>query len=347
MASAFITGVTGQDGAYLARQLLEEGQTVIGGVRRSSALNTWRLEELGIADRITFVNFDLFDPGAIRKVLREHRPDEVYNLAAQSFVWLPFDQPHATFLADALAVVDILEAIREISPETRFYQASTSEMFGKVQEMPQTERTPFHPRSPYGVAKLAAHWQTLNHREAHGLFACSGIRFNHESPLRGPEFVTRKITIGLARLKAGEGGPLSLGNLDAKRDWGYAPDYVRGMRAMLTAESADDYVLATGETRSVREFATLAAEALGFAPEWQGEGVEERAVCTRSGQVLATIDPRLHRPAEVDILLGDPSRAAQQLGWSPDLRFEALVERMAAADMDRVNAGVPLYDRNI
>ena len=336
---AIITGITGQDGAYLAKLLLEQGYEVYGAYRRNASANVWRLDELGVADQVKMISLELLEYSNIQKVIDKVQPDEVYNLAAQSFVAASFEQPLYTGDVDGLAVTRILEAIRTVNPAIRFYQASTSEMFGKVQAVPQTETTPFYPRSPYGVAKLYGHWITVNYREAFGLHASSGILFNHESPLRGMEFVTRKITASLARIKHGQQEVLELGNMDAKRDWGFAGDYVQGMYLMLQQEQPDDYVLATGETYPVREFVTLAAQAAGFELEWQGEAEQERAIDVKSGKVLVQVNPEFYRPAEVELLIGSPHKAQTALGWQRQVSFGQLVERMAAADLDRAARG--------
>ncbi|MER3444308.1 MAG: GDP-mannose 4,6-dehydratase [Meiothermus sp.] len=335
---ALITGITGQDGAYLSRLLLEKGYEVYGTYRRSASVNLWRLEELGVAGDVRLVAFDLLEYSNIRRVLEKVRPDELYNLAAQSFVALSFEQPLYTADVDALGVGRILESIREVDPGIRFYQASTSEMFGKVQETPQTERTPFYPRSPYGVAKLYAHWITVNYRESYGMHASSGILFNHESPLRGQEFVTRKITSSLARIKYGQQEVLELGNLDAQRDWGFAGDYVEGMWRMLQQPEADDYVLATGVTARVRTFVEHAAEAAGFRITWEGEGLEEVGR-DQDGRVIVRVNPEFHRPAEVDLLLGDPAKARARLGWEPRVDLAGLVHMMVEKDLERVANG--------
>ncbi len=317
--TALITGITGQDGAYLAELLLGLGYRVVGAERRASNRNRERLDELGITDAIEFVDFDLADSGNIVRVLERVEPAEVYNLAAQSFVALSFEQPIMTGDVTGIGVTRILEAIRAVNPAIRYYQASSSEMFGKVREVPQSERTPFHPRSPYGVAKVYGHWITVNYREAFGLHACSGILFNHESPLRGPEFVTRKISLAAARIKHGQQRELRLGNLDAKRDWGYAREYVAGMHAMLQRDTPDDYVLATGETHSVEEFVQAAFDAVDL--KWQD---------------FVVIDPAFLRPAEVDLLIGDASKAKAELGWAPGTSFRELVGLMVEADLERV-----------
>ena len=320
--TALITGITGQDGAYLAELLLNKGYTVVGAERRASTRNRMRTNELGITDSVTFADFDLADQGNMMRVLDKHQPDEVYNLAAQSFVALSFEQPVMTGDVTGLGVARLLEAIRTVNPKIRFYQASTSEMFGKVQEVPQTENTPFYPRSPYGVAKLYGHWLTVNYRESYDMYACSGILFNHESPLRGPEFVTRKITLAVARIKRGLQKELRLGNLDAKRDWGFAKEYVEGMYLMLQQSAPDDYVLATGETHTVEAFVEAAFSAAGL--QWRD---------------YVVMDPAFVRPAEVDLLLGDPSKAKEKLGWQPRTTFAELVALMVEADLARVNVG--------
>lgn len=336
---AFITGITGQDAAYLAKLLLEKGYEVYGAYRRSAAVNLWRLHELGLDGKIELVPMDLLELTNIMRTLQKIMPDEIYNLAAQSFVGISFDQLIYTTNVNAVGVAYLLESVRTICPEARFYQASTSEMFGKAQEVPQTEKTPFHPRSPYAVAKLYGHWITVNYREAHGIHTSSGILFNHESPLRGREFVTRKITASLAKIKYGQQEVLELGNLEAKRDWGFAGDYVEGMWLMLQQSTADDYVLATGETHSVREFAEKAGDCLGFHIIWEGDGPDARGIDQKSGKVIIRVNPAFYRPAEVDFLLGDASKAKERLGWEPKVRFERLVEMMARADMDRAARG--------
>jgi GDPmannose 4,6-dehydratase len=332
-----ITGVTGQDGAYLARLLLSRGHRVIGAYRRTSAQNFWRLTELDLLDHPSFelVEYDVTDPGSAIRMLDRFAPHYVYNLAAQSFVGVSFDKPTTTAEITGLGTLHLLEAIRTVDTGIRFYQASTSEMFGKVQQIPQTERTPFYPRSPYGVAKLFAHWTTVNYRESYDLFATCGILFNHESPLRGVEFVTRKITDGLARIRAGKLEYLELGNLDAERDWGYAPDYVEGMTRILEAENPETYVLATGRSTTVREFAAGAALEAGFELEWQGEGSQEVGVDRESGQTLIRVSESLYRPAEVDQLLGDASRAESELGWRPETSLDRMCAEMVCADLRR------------
>lgn len=334
--TAFITGIAGQDGAYLAQLLLEKGYDVHGGLRRSSSNPIGRLEELGISDAVRLHDFDLAELTNIQRILDKVAPDEVYNLAAQSFVAASFEQPIYTANVDAIGVMRMLEALRASGSKARFYQASTSEMFGKVQAVPQVEDTPFHPRSPYGVAKLFGHWATINYREAYGMFACSGILFNHESPLRGSEFVTRKITRTLAKIKHGHAEMLELGNLDAQRDWGFAGDYVEGMWRMLQADSADDYVLATGETRTVRSFVSGAAESIGMPVAWSGEGVNEVARDARSGTVIVRVSPEFFRPAEVDLLIGSAAKAEEKLGWKRSVSYDELVTMMAQSDERRV-----------
>jgi GDPmannose 4,6-dehydratase len=335
---ALITGILGQDGAYLARHLLEQGYEVFGGFRRNASLDTWRMDKLGVSDDVRFLPLDLLEITNIARVIETVRPDELYNLAAQSFVSASFEQPILTTEVDAVGTARILECLRSAQPECRFYQASTSEMFGKVKEIPQSEATPFYPRSPYGAAKLYAHWITVNYREAFGLHTASGILFNHESPLRGAEFVTRKITMGLARIHHGRDEPIRLGNLDAKRDWGFAGDFVKGMWLMLQQPEGDDYVLATGETHSVREFADGAAAAIGFDIDWRGEAESTEGVDRTTGRVLVKVDPEFYRPAEVDLLLGDAAKAREKLGWQPEVSFEQLIEMMVRADMDRAAA---------
>ena len=337
---ALITGITGQDGAYLARLLLEKGYHVSGAFRRTSSLDFWRLRELGVLghERLALVDHDLLDAGSCIRVLQAVRPSEVYNLAAQSFVGVSFEQPVNTGMITGLGVVNMLEGIRSVDDGIRFYQASTSEMFGKVQSTPQNEATAFYPRSPYGVAKLYAHWMTINYRESYGIFAASGLLFNHESPLRGVEFVTRKITDGVARIQQGQGGPLNLGNLDAQRDWGFAGDYVDGMWRMLQADAPGTYVLATGRTASVRDFVTMSFGVVGRTLEWDGSEAQETARDATTGELLVRVDPALYRPAEVDMLIGDPSLATQELGWRATTTLEDLCRMMVNADMARMGA---------
>ncbi len=339
--TAIVTGITGQDGAYLAQLLLEKNYRVVGAFRRTSSVNFWRLAELGIADhpRLQLVEHDLLDAGASMRLIQTHAPAEIYNLAAQSFVGVSFDQPVNTGMITGLGAVHLLEAIRSVDRSIRFYQASTSEMFGKVQAVPQDETTPFYPRSPYGVAKLYAHWMTVNYRESYGIHGVSGILFNHESPLRGREFVTRKITDGVARLHLLQGEPLALGNLDARRDWGYARDYVDGMWRMLQADRADTYVLATGRTQSVRDFVALAFRAVDREVTWEGKGEQEVGRDAKTGALLVRIDPRYYRPAEVELLIGDPSRARDELGWEAQTPLEELCRMMVEADLHRVGNG--------
>jgi len=336
MKKALITGIRGQDGAYLAKFLLEKGYEVWGADRRSGDSSNWRLKELGIENDVNIVYMDLLELTNIMRTIEKIKPDEVYNLATQSFVGVSFEKPFLTTEIDAIGVLRILEAVRTLKPDIKFYQASTSEMFGKVQEIPQTEKTPFYPRSPYGVAKLFGHWITVNYREAFNIFACSGILFNHESPLRGVEFVTRKITYSLARIKYGLQDKLVLGNLDAKRDWGYAKEYVEGMWLMLQQDEPDDYVLATGETHTVREFVEKAAKIAGFDIEWEGEGVNTKGIDKKTDKVIIEVSPEFYRPAEVDILVGDYSKAKKKLGWEPKTKFDKLIEIMMEADLKRV-----------
>jgi GDPmannose 4,6-dehydratase len=337
--TALITGITGQDGAYLAEFLLGKGYQVHGIKRRASLFNTDRIDHLYQDPHVPGAHLrlhygDLTDSTNLIRVIQQVQPDEIYNLAAQSHVAVSFETPEYTANADAVGTLRLLEAIRILGLEkkTRFYQASTSEMFGQVQETPQRETTPFYPRSPYGVAKLYAHWITVNYREAYGLFACSGILFNHESPIRGETFVTRKITRGLARMREGLDDCLYLGNLDALRDWGHARDYVRAQWLMLQRDVPEDFVIATGEQHSVREFVARSAQLLGWEIEWRGTGVAEQGVDRASGRVLVRVDPRYFRPAEVETLLGDASKARALLGWSPEVRFDDLVREMVAID---------------
>ncbi len=337
---AIITGITGQDGAYLAQFLLESGYQVVGTYRRTSSVNFWRMAELGV-DRhpnLTLVEHDLTDLGSTVRLIESARPHELYNLAAQSFVGVSFDQPVTTAEVTGVGALNLLEAIRIVDRGIRYYQASTSEMFGMVQAIPQTESTPFYPRSPYGVAKLFAHWTTINYRESYGIFAACGILFNHESPLRGLEFVTRKITDAVARIKLGKLDKLELGNLDAKRDWGYAREYVEGMWRMLQADEPDTYVLATQRTETVRDFVGMAFEAAGYRIEWTGKDERERGVDMKSGDVLVEVNPRFYRPAEVDLLIGCADKARETLGWRPHTTLEGLCKMMVEADLSRVAA---------
>ncbi|MFN3995946.1 MAG: GDP-mannose 4,6-dehydratase [bacterium] len=333
---ALITGIRGQDGAYLAKFLLEKGYEVWGADRRTGEGSFWRLKELNILEKIKIIPLDLLEITNIQKVIEEIKPDEIYNLAAQSFVKSSFDMPILTSEVNALGPLRILEAIKTIKPDTKFYQASTSEMFGKVQEIPQKESTPFYPRSPYAVSKLFAHWITINYRESYNLFACSGILFNHESPLRGIEFVTRKISLSVAKIKYGLQDKIVLGNLDSKRDWGYAPEYVEGMYLMLQQNTPNDYILATGETHSVREFVETAFKIIDIEIIWQGKDVNETGIDKKTGRILVEVSPEFYRPAEVDILIGDYSKAYKELKWEPKTKFPKLVEIMVTADLERV-----------
>jgi GDPmannose 4,6-dehydratase len=330
--TALVTGISGQDGAYLAKFLLEKGYRVVGGLRRSSRSATPRLDKLQISREVELVDFDLAEITNILRVLEKLKPDEIYNLAAQSFVAVSFEQPLYTADADGIGPLRILESIRQAVPSARFYQASTSEMYGKVQMVPQDETTPFYPRSPYGIAKLFAHWATVNYRESYGIGASSGILFNHESPLRGREFVTRKITWSLVGVRRGEIDVLELGNLDAQRDWGFAGDYVEGMWLMLQQAEAQDFVLATGETHSVRSFVELAAGRLGFEIDWSGSGPQEQGKDRRTGKTIVRVNPAFYRPAEVDQLVGQPKKAQEILGWRRKVGFEELVGMMIEAD---------------
>jgi GDPmannose 4,6-dehydratase len=341
MKTAIITGVTGQDGAYLAELLLEKGYMVFGTYRRTSSVNFWRIEELGVAKHpnLHLVEYDLTDLSASIRLLQTTGATEVYNLAAQSFVGVSFDQPITTAEITGIGAVNLLEAIRIVNPAIRFYQASTSEMFGLVQAVPQIESTPFYPRSPYGVAKLYAHWMTVNYRESYNIFASSGILFNHESPLRGREFVTRKITDSMAKISLGQLDVLELGNLDAKRDWGFAKEYVEGMWRMLQADKPDTFVLATNRTETVRYFANMAGEAAGFDLVWSGADINETAIDAKTGKTIVRVNPKLHRPAEVDLLIGNPEKADKQLGWKQKTSLEQLCTMMVEADLRRNRAG--------
>ena len=341
---AIVTGITGQDGAYLAQFLLEKGYTVYGAFRRTSSVNFWRINELNIHNHpnLHLVEYDLTDLSASIRLLQSTGAKEVYNLAAMSFVGVSFEQPITTAEITGLGAVNLLEAIRIVDPTIRFYQASTSEMFGKAQAVPQVETTPFYPRSPYGVAKLYAHWMTVNYRESYGIFAASGILFNHESPLRGKEFVTRKITDSVVRIKLGLMETLELGNLDAQRDWGYAREYVEGMWRMLQADEPDTFVLATQRTETVRYFVTLAFKAVGVDIRWVGQGQAEQGVDSATGTVRVVINPKFHRPAEVDLLIGNPAKARDVLGWEARTSLETLCQMMVAADLQRHQAGVAL-----
>ncbi|MFC2108308.1 GDP-mannose 4,6-dehydratase [Candidatus Bipolaricaulota bacterium] len=328
---ALITGITGQDGSYLAELLLQKGYKVFGLKRRTSTVSIERIKH--IQDEITLVSGDMHDQSSLVGVVRETKPDEIYNLAAQSFVPESWEQPLLTGNVTGLGVTRILEAIRKTKSETRFYQASSSEMFGKVQEIPQTERTPFHPRSPYGVAKVYGHWITVNYRESYDMFCCSGILFNHESPRRGLEFVTRKITNGVAQISLGLADDICLGNLESKRDWGYAGDYVRAMWLMLQQDKPDDYVVATGETHPVREFVDLAFHAAGTTIAWKGRGLDEQGIDSKTGKVLVKVDPQFFRPAEIQQLVGNPAKAGKELGWEPEVSFGDLIEMMVEDDL--------------
>lgn len=339
--SAIITGITGQDGAYLAQLLLDKGYVVYGTFRRSSSVNFWRIDYLGIRHHpnLHLLEHDLTDLGASIRLIDGVEPSEVYNLAAQSFVGVSFNQPITTAQITGLGAVNLLEAVRIVDPRIRFYQASTSEMFGKAQAVPQIESTPFYPRSPYGVAKLYAHWMTINYRESFGIFGCSGILFNHESPLRGKEFVTRKITDAVAGISLGKPMQLELGNLDARRDWGFAKEYVDGMWRMLQAESPDSYVLATQRSETVREFVSMAFRVVGTELEWCGEAENEQGRDAATGRVLVSVNPQLHRPAEVELLIGNPEKARRELGWEAQTSLEALCRMMVEADVQRHQAG--------
>ena len=343
MKIALITGITGQDGPYLAQLLLEKGYRVYGTYRRSSSVNFWRMDELGISNHsnMHLLEYDLTDQSANIRLIGQIRPDEIYNLAAQSFVGVSFDQPIATAMITGLGALHLLEAIRIVDPKIRYYQASTSELFGQVQEVPQRETTPFHPRSPYGVAKLYAHWITVNYRESYDIFGASGILFNHESPLRGREFVTRKITDSIAKIKLGKLDVLELGNLSAKRDWGYAKEYVDGMWRMLQMDRPDTYVLATGRTETVRDFVDMACKAADIDIDWQGEGGQDEVAVNRaSGKVIVRVNPAFYRPAEVELLIGDPTKAKQELGWEAKTTLEQLCAMMVEADLRRNERGV-------
>lgn len=331
MKHALITGITGQDGSYLAELLLEKGYEVYGIWRRKATVDYGNIEHL--KDKVHLIYADMTDPISLISAMRISQADEVYNLAAQSFVATSWDTPLGTAEIDAIGVTNMLEAIRTVKPECRFYQASTSEMFGLVQEMPQTEKTPFYPRSPYGVAKLYGHWITKNYRESYGMFACSGILFNHESERRGLEFVTRKISHAVASIKLGVQDCVELGNMDSKRDWGHSKDYVKAMWLMLQQDEPDDYVIATNETRTVREFVEVAFRAAGIDVVWEGEGVDEVGRDAATGKVIVKVNKKFFRPAEVDVLLGNPAKAEEKLGWQRDISFAELVERMVQNDL--------------
>jgi GDPmannose 4,6-dehydratase len=350
MNTAIITGITGQDGAYLSQLLLGKGYTVYGTFRRTSSVNFWRIEELGTQNHpnLHLVEYDLTDLGSSIALVQKVQPDEIYNLAAQSFVGVSFDQPTTTAQITGIGALNLLEAIRLVNPKVRFYQASTSEMFGKVQAIPQMEDTPFYPRSPYGVAKLYAHWMTVNYRESYDIFGSSGILFNHESPLRGREFVTRKITDSVAKIKLGKLDVLELGNMDAKRDWGFAKEYVEGMWRILQADDPDTFVLATNRTETVRDFVRMAFKAIGIELEFKGHGdgeysviaalastFSEGEVALKVGQTVLRVNPRFYRPAEVELLIGNPAKAKAQLGWEPKTTLEQLCQMMVEADLRR------------
>ena len=336
-----VTGITGQDGAYLATQLLHKGYNVYGTYRRAASKNFWRIAELGVQghENLHLVECDLTDLSSCIRLLDEVQPSEIYNLAAQSFVSVSFTQPIMTSQVTGLGALNVLEAVRIVNPKIKFYQASTSEMFGLVQEVPQKETTPFYPRSPYAIAKLYAHWMTINYRESYDIFAASGVLFNHESPLRGLEFVTRKITDAVARIKLGKQDYVELGNLDAKRDWGSAPEYGDGMWRMLQTEVPDTYVLATGRTEKVRDFVSMSFAAVDINLRWEGEGEEERGLDSKTGKVHVKVNPKFYRPAEVSLLIGDASKAHKALGWKAETSLENLCRSMVEADLRRVEFG--------
>jgi GDPmannose 4,6-dehydratase len=340
MKKALITGITGQDGSYLSEILLQKGYKVYGIVRRSSSFNTGRIDHLindpNLENRFNFFHGDVTDASNLNRILENTQPDEIYNLAAQSHVKVSFDIPDYTAQVDALGTLRFLDAIRETQIETKFYQASTSELFGKVQEIPQKETTPFYPRSPYAVAKLYGYWIIVNYREAYNIFACNGILFNHESPRRGETFVTRKITRAVSRIKEGMQEKLFLGNLNSKRDWGYAPEYCEGMWLMLQQDTPSDYVLATGENHTVREFVTLSFENVGINIAWEGKNIEEKGIDVSSGKTVVEVSPAYFRPTEVDQLLGDPSKAKKDLNWNPKKSFKDLVKDMTKSDWEKV-----------
>ena len=355
MKKAIITGITGQDGAYLAELLLQKGYIVYGTYRRTSSVNFWRMEDVGISNHqnLHLVEFDLTDLGCTIALIQKVEPDEIYNLAAQSFVGVSFEQPSTTTKITGIGALNLLEAIRLINPKIRFYQASTSEMFGKVQAIPQMEDTPFYPRSPYGVAKLYAHWMTVNYRESYGIFGSSGILFNHESPLRGREFVTRKITDSVAKIKLGKLDILELGNIDAKRDWGYAKEYVEGMWRMLQAKEPDTFVLATNRTETVRDFVSMAFKSVGLNVEFKGLAEQEIAVISsfdldscnadsglKVGHTVMRVNPKFYRPAEVELLIGNPEKAKDKLGWESKTTLDELCQMMVEADLRRNELGV-------
>lgn len=341
MKTAIITGVTGQDGAYLTELLLEKGYKVIGTYRRTSSVNFWRLEFLGVSQHpnLELVDYDLTDLSNSIRLLEKYQPDEVYNLAAQSFVGVSFEQPITTAEITGVGPLNLLEAIRIVNKNIRFYQASTSELYGKVQAIPQDEKTPFYPRSPYAVAKLFAHWSVVNYRESYGIFASSGILFNHESPLRGLEFVTRKITDKVAKISLGDETPLELGNIDAKRDWGFAKEYVEGMWRMLQHDTPDTFVLATNETHTVRSFVEWAFKAVNISIEWKGAEADEKGYHAETGQLLVQINPKFYRPAEVELLIGDYTKAETVLGWKPQTSVEQLCKMMVESDVEKNKLG--------
>lgn len=341
MKKAIITGITGQDGAYLAELLLNKGYEVYGAYRRTSSVNFWRIEELGVENHknLHLIEYDLTDQSNSIRMVMEIQPDEIYNLAAQSFVGVSFEQPIATAQITGLGCVHLLEAIRIVNPKIRFYQASTSEMFGEVQAIPQVESTPFYPRSPYGVAKLYAHWMVINYRESYDMFACSGILFNHESPLRGKEFVTRKITDSVAKIKLGKLDCMELGNMDAKRDWGYAKNYIEGMYLMLQAEKPDTYVLATNRTETVRDFVTMAFKGAGIEVEFKGTSEDEIAIDKATGKTVVRVNTKFYRPAEVELLIGNPQKAKDELNWEPKCTLEELCAMMVKEDIRRNELG--------
>ena len=341
MKKALITGITGQDAAYLAELLLEKGYQVFGTYRRTSSTNFWRIEELGIENHpnLKLLEYDLIDLSSAYRIITKVEPDEIYNLAAQSFVGVSFSQPIATANITGIGAMNLLEAIRTINPKIKFYQASTSEMFGKVHAIPQSEKTPFHPRSPYGVAKVFAHWATLNYKESYGLFATSGILFNHESPLRGKEFVTRKISDSVAKIYLGKQNFLELGNMDAKRDWGYAKEYVDGMYRMLQVDEPGTFVLATNKTQTVRDFVSLAFKAIDIDISWNGSKEKEVGVNLKTGDILVKVNPKFYRPAEVDLLIGDATKAKEILGWQPKTTLKDLCDMMIKKDIERNKNG--------
>jgi len=339
MKKAIIIGITGQDGAYLARYLLNKNYKVYGTYRRTSSLNFWRLQELGVENHeyLELIEYDLTDQGASIRMMINIHPDEVYNLGAQSFVAVSFELPITTSQITGIGCLHLLEAIRTVNPKIKYYQASTSELYGMVQEVPQDENTPFYPRSPYAVSKLYAHWATVNYRESYGMYACSGILFNHESPLRGIEFVTRKISYAVARYKIFANSSLELGNLNAKRDWGYAEDYVKGMHMMLQQKEPQDIVLATGKTFMVRDFVELAFRVIDVEIIWKNEGLEEQGINKNNGDILVTVNPKYFRPSEVDLLIGNPNLARTKLGWKPSVKLEDLCAMMVKSDIERLS----------